>query len=71
MKEWVFRRGYETRARDIKLKWYMYLVFMFVLDEILFYKVPFIDLINEKGEVRRIYPKCQSANDFRCEGKNE
>jgi hypothetical protein len=57
MKEWVFRRGYETRARNFKWKWWMWFIYPFLLTELFIYKVPFIDLINENGEVRRIYEK--------------
>jgi hypothetical protein len=57
--EWVLKRGYELIPRKgaENLKWYHFIIFFSVIDEICFYKKQFLDLINEKGEVRRIYQK--------------
>lgn len=55
-KEWVYKRGYELHQTGFKVKWYHYIIFWMIIDVLLFYKKEFIELINNKGEVRRIYP---------------
>ena len=57
MKEWVYRKGCEKQPNNIKLNWWQLICFLPFLDIISYDYRHFIELINEKGDIRRIYVK--------------
>lgn len=57
MKEWILRRGCEKHPMNIPVKWWMYILLFPVIDIFLYEYKHFVDLVNEKGEIRRIYIK--------------
>jgi len=51
-----YRRGYELRPTEIELKWYHWILFFSFIDTLLFYRKDFVDFIDEKGNISRVYP---------------
>lgn len=58
MSNWYFyRKGYVIHRIERKIKWWEYILYFWVIERLVFYKRYFVELINEKGEVKRIYEK--------------
>ena len=53
----IYRKGYELRPTNIKLKWYHYIAFFMIIDDLLFYRKHFVDFVDEKGKLTREYIK--------------
>jgi len=60
MNEHIYQKGSEMISTNYKIKWWQYLLFLWtpsVLMGLAFYEKPFVDLINDKGIIRRVYVK--------------
>jgi hypothetical protein len=57
MNEYVIRRGYINIPNNIKIKWWQLILYFPIILNLLYSRRYFIELINEKGEIRRIYEK--------------
>lgn len=57
MTEYIYRKGYEIRHTGYIPKWYEWILFYWIIDVMLFYKKEFVDFINDKGKIRRVYPE--------------
>jgi len=58
MKEWIYKKGEEYNIEMTKVPLYMRILLFWVYDFPMYEKTnvkPFIDLINEKGKIRRVY----------------
>jgi len=53
----VYRKGYEVRPTDVRLKWYHYIIFFFMLESICYYRKHFVDFVDEAGKITRKYIK--------------